>query len=343
MNEIQILSDLVKFNTIKDKENKEIINYIENYLLKLKFTTQKKEKYLIASYGKNPKLGFIGHSDTVEYIDGWNTNPHELTVIEDKLYGLGACDMKGGIAAFLAALSNIDLTKLENGIKVYITYDEEIGFGGINELVENNENFTEYIIVGEPTDNKIMTGCKGLFAVKIFSSGIKVHSSTPEKGKSANSNMIKLLYELEEYYKNNIRGEIDNKYEVPYTTMNIGLLNGGSAINSVAANCMSYVDFRTIDNIHVEMLKSKLDELCKKYDARYEVDVDVKTFYNDISFLNETYTAGFMTEASFVKDRKRLILGPGPVTAHEVNEYITKESLDKTIKLYENIINKICK
>ena len=341
MNEIKILKDLVKFNTIEDKENKEILDYIQRYLENLGFKLEKREKYLIMSYGQNCNIGFIGHSDTVEFIDGWNTNPHELTQIGDMLYGLGSCDMKGGIAAFLQALAELDFKKIKQGIKVYITYDEEIGFTGIKDIVYLNEKMPKYLIIGEPTDNKIMTGCKGLFAVKIFTSGIKVHSSTPHKGKSANTSMIKLLTELEEFYNSNIKNKLNEKYQVPYTTMNIGLLNGGSAINSVAAECMSYVDFRIIDNEHIEILKEKLQELCEKYDAKFVVDIEVKSFYNDIEFLDKTYTAGLMTEASFIEG-KRMILGPGPMTAHEVNEHVSIASLRESVNLYKSLINKAC-
>ena len=340
--EEKILKDLVGFNTIKDRQNKEILDYIENYLENLGFTVEKRKKYLVMSYGKSPKLAFIGHSDTVEYIDGWDSNPFILTKKENNLYGLGACDMKGGIAAFLSALSDIDLKKLKYGIKVIITYDEEIAFTGIKEVIKDDIKIPEYVIVGEPTDNKAMTGCKGLFAVKVFTNGIKVHSSTPHKGKSANLNMIKLLNELDIFYNENIKGEINKEYEVPYTTMNIGLLNGGSAINSVAASCMSYVDFRTVSNDHVELLKCKLNELCKKYDAKYEIDIDVKTFYNNIDFLGKTYTAGFMTEASFIGECKRIILGVGPMSAHEINEHVNIESLKNCKEQYIKIVKETC-
>lgn len=342
MDEVTILKELVRFDTIKDKENNKILDYIEKYLLNLGFKTEIRDKFLVMTYGEKPRLGFIGHSDTVEFIDGWKSNPHELTEVGDNLYGLGACDMKGGIACFLALLSNIELSKLNYGIKIYITYDEEIGFSGIKDIVKLNTKLPEYLIIGEPTDNKTMTGCKGLFAVKIYTDGIKVHSSTPDRGKSANSNMVKLLNELEKYYNDNIKIDKNEKYEVEYTTMNIGLLNGGSAINSVAASCMSYIDFRTIDNSHVDKIKNKLNELCDKFDGRYEVDVDVKTFYNEISFLKDTSTAGFMTEASFVSGN-RIILGPGPMTAHEVDEHVSKKSLKKCIEQYKNIINNVCK
>ena len=340
--EEKILKDLVGFNTIKDRQNKEILDYIENYLENLGFTVEKRKKYLVMSYGKSPKLAFIGHSDTVEYIDGWDSNPFILTKKENNLYGLGACDMKGGIAAFLSALSDIDLKKLKYGIKVIITYDEEIAFTGIKEVIKDDIKIPEYVIVGEPTDNKAMTGCKGLFAIKVFTNGIKVHSSTPHKGKSANLNMIKLLNELDMFYNENIKGEINKEYEVPYTTMNIGLLNGGSAINSVASQCMSYIDFRTIKNEHVEAIKQKLDSLCKKYDARYEIDIDVKTFYNNIDFLGKTYTAGFMTEASFIGECKRIILGVGPMSAHEINEHVNIESLKNCKEQYIKIVKETC-
>lgn len=342
MDIVNILRDLVKFNTIKDKENKKILDYIENYLINLGFNTKYKNKYLIMEYGKNIKFGFIGHSDTVEYIDGWNTDPFLLTKIDNNLYGLGACDMKGGIAAFLSAISDIDLKKLKYGIRVYITYDEEIGFTGIKEIVRKKEIFPEYVLVGEPTENKEMIGCKGLFAIKLYTKGIKVHSSTPDKGISANTNMIRLLCELEDFYNDKIRNIKDDKYEISNTTMNIGLLNGGSAINSVAAECMSYIDFRTISNNHVTMLKEKLDELCKKYDGYYIVDIDVNTFYNEICNIKNGYTAGFMTEASFIDNCKRIILGPGPMTAHEINEHVDINSLLKCKEQYKDLIDKIC-
>ena len=117
--------------------------------------------------GKNAKIGFLGHTDTVEYIGGWNTNPFELTQIEDKLYGLGTCDMKGGIAAVLEAVSQIDFSELSYGMKLYVTYDEEIGFGGIYDITNSNEVFPEIMIFGEPTNNEMLVGSKGLLELHI--------------------------------------------------------------------------------------------------------------------------------------------------------------------------------
>jgi len=342
MEKYKILKDLIKFNTIKDKENNEIIEYIENVLLQKGLKTEHKGKYLIMTTGKDAKLGFLGHTDTVEFIDGWETNPFELTKKENKIYGLGVCDMKGGIAAMLDAIIETDLSKLKHGIKLYFTYDEEIGFGGIYDIVKTNEEFPETMIFGEPTDNEILVGSKGLLEVDISFRGIKAHSSNPAKGKSANMNAIKFLYELYEFYNKNINKDLNENYEVPYTTMNVGLINGGSAKNSVPAKCEVTIDFRTIKSEHTALLKQKLKELSNKYDCTVSVFEEIEPFCNKVEFAKEMKTANFLTEASVVKNSKRIILGPGPVTAHEINEHITEESYDRLVKQYKNIIERIC-
>ena len=341
MEKYQILKDLVKFNTIKDNENTEIINYIEEKLKKLGFKTETKEKYLIMSIGENAKLGFLGHTDTVEYIEEFK-NPFELKFEGETIYGLGVCDMKGGIAAMLDCLQEMDFSKIKNGLKLYFTYDEEIGFGGINDIVENNEKFPEYMIFGEPTNNEVLVGHKGLLEYKINFNGIKVHSSNPEKGKSANLNAVKFLYELDDFYNKNIKVEKEELFEIPYTTMNVGIINGGSAANSVPAKCDITLDFRIAKSNHIEILKNKINELCKKYDANAKIIEQVNSFIDEIDFLNEVKTANFMTEAGKISGSKRIILGPGPVTAHEVNEHITKQSYEKLVEQYKDLILKIC-
>ena len=343
MGDHKILKDLVSFNTIKDKENKEIINYIENYLKQYNFKTEYKGKYLIMSIGENPKIGFLGHTDTVEFIDGWTSNPFELTKKENKLYGLGACDMKGGIAAILEAVSHIDFTNLKYGMKVYFTYDEEIGFGGIRDIVEKKEKFPEIIIFGEPTNNEILVGTKGLLEYHFNFIGKKAHSSNPEKGISANINAIKFLSKLNEFYENDIKPFKEECYEIPYTTMNIGIINGGSAVNSIPASCIVKVDFRIANEKHIELIKSKVDELSKIYLCESNIFDCIPPFI-DKAFIKENQkTANFLTEASLVKGVSRIILGPGPVTAHEVNEYITEDSYNKLVEQYKELIIKICK
>lgn len=342
MDKYNILKDLVKFNTIKDKENKEILDYIEKYLKELGFRTEYRTKDLVMSIGSDPKIGFLGHTDTVEYIDDFK-NPFDLRIQDGNMYGLGSCDMKGGIAAILYVMSKLDFTKLKNGIKLYFTYDEEIAFGGVNELVSNNERFPEYMIFGEPTNNEVLNGSKGLIEYEICFKGIKAHSSTPNKGISANLNSVNFLYELNNFYERIIKYDKNDAFEIPYTTMNIGIINGGSAKNSVSAYCKVELDFRIIDNKHIEVINNKIDELCNKYNAEFDRTTCIKTFVNDINFIKKVKTSNFITEASLIDKSKKIILGPGPITAHEVNEYISINSFDKLVEQYTDLIHNVYK
>ena len=90
----EILKKLVSYNTINDKQNKEIMDFIEDYLKTYNFTIERVDKCLIAYNDKYPNIGFIGHTDTVDYLE-YDSNPFELQEIDNKLIGLGACDMKG--------------------------------------------------------------------------------------------------------------------------------------------------------------------------------------------------------------------------------------------------------
>lgn len=343
MEQYKTLKDLISFNTIKDKQNKEIINYIENYLKEYNFKTEYKGKYLIMSIGQSPKIGFLGHTDTVEYIDGWNTNPLELTKINNKLYGLGTCDMKGGIAVILQAISEIDFTKLKYGMKLYFTYNEEIGFGGIYDIVNSKEIFPETMIFGEPTNNEILVGTKGLLEYHLEFIGKKAHSSNPEKGVSANINAIKFLVELNEFYEEEIKPFKEEAYEIPYTTMNIGIINGGSAVNSIPANCIAKLDFRIANENHIKLIKAKINDLSEKYNCNSIIFECIPPFIDKTYIKENQKTANFLTEASLVKGSSRIILGPGPVTAHEVNEHITEESYKKLVQQYKEIIIETCK
>lgn len=341
MKEFEILKKLVSFNTIKDKENEEILNYIEDYLIGLGFKTEIKTKNLVMSIGENSMLGFLGHTDTVMYTNEF-IDPFNVKIKDDKLYGLGVCDMKGGIAAMLDALSKIDFTKLKYGMKLYFTYDEEIGFNGTFDLVNADEMFPKYMILGEPTNNEIFVGSKGLVEYDVKFVGKKAHSSNPNIGIDANMNCVKFIYELNEFYEKEIKSNENNMFEIPYTTMNVGVINGGIEKNSISDNCDITIDFRPVYKEQIQKFKNELKELSKKYNAIVSNIVEIQPFTNEIEFIKEMKTTNFITEASLVGDNvKRIILGVGPITAHEVNENITIESYKKLIKQYKKLIYEI--
>ena len=334
----EILKNLVSFNTIRDKKNKEIMDYIENFLKQYNFKTERIEKCLIAYNSENANIGFVGHTDTVDY-ETWDGDPFTLQEVDNKLIGLGACDMKGGIASILSVISKIDLNK--NKIALYLTNDEEIGFEGIytiKDMIKPNN-----IIVGEPTDNVPVYGTKGILELKIEFFGIKCHSSTPNKGISAIMETIKFINILDEYYNNEIKKDLVNDFEIPYTTMNIGLINGGESLNSVPEKCTITIDFRIVKESHINEILEKIENILKNFKANLIVNETIppKLNSNDISFLEKISTKKetkcYLTEGSVI-DKNFIILGPGPDTSHQKNEYITIDKLNKTVELYQAII-----
>ncbi len=351
----KILKDLVAINTIADKDNNRIMDYIDSFLSNLGFEIERKKnaetgkEVLIGKYGENPAIGFLGHTDTVDITDGWTTDPHELTEKDGVLYGLGACDMKGGIAAFLSAISETDLSKLQKGLAVYCTYDEEIMFGGVKDLVDAGTKFPPHVIVAEPTDLIPMIGSKGLIEYIFTFKGVTTHSSTPIDGKSSNKNAVKFLNRMMDF-EQELRKTPSPFFRVPYPTMNIGIIEGGTSINKVPDKTTVYLDFRICDSEReYPLIRKAVDDAIEGLDGTYEIINDIASFRNNSELVHvyeeKTGKKGQpffgITEASFFEG-DRVILGPGPMTAHEANEHITVESLDKTAEIYSDMIQMLC-
>ena len=351
----EILKDLIAFNTIEDKENHEIMAYIEDYLKPLGFTVEKMANkdngklVLIASYGDDPALGFLGHTDTVDIGEGWVTDPHVLTEKDGDLYGRGTCDMKGGIAAFLAAIGETDLAKLKKGIKVYCTYDEEIMFGGVKDLVEAGTVFPPHVVVAEPTDLVPQPGSKGLLEYIFTFEGESTHSSLPIEGKNSNKNAVRFLNRMLDF-EEELKKETDDFFGVPYSTMNIGIIEGGTAINIVPAKTTVYLDFRINDSAkQYDRIRAAVDEALEGLNGSYDIINDIASFQNAgplVSFYEEQTGKKAepffgITEASFFEGDK-MIIGVGPVVAHEPNERVNIKSLEDTTELFRKVIEKVC-
>lgn len=334
----EILRKLVSYNTIRDKQNKEIMDFIEGYLKNYNFKTERDKKCLIAYNDENPNIGFIGHTDTVDY-ESWDGDPFVLQENSDKLIGLGACDMKGGIAAILSTIGKIDLDK--NKIALYFTNDEEISFEGIKTI--RDKIIPMNVIIGEPTNNIPIYGTKGVLELRVEFYGVKCHSSTPDKGISAIYECIKFIHEVNDYYEKVIKKDKVDDFEVPYTTMNIGMIKGGETVNSVAGKCEISMDFRIAKKEHLLSIIEEIKKILKKYKAKLIIKQNIAPNINenDISFLEKISSKKeikcYLTEGSYI-DKNFIILGPGPDTSHQKNEYINFSSLKETEYLYKKII-----
>lgn len=351
----EILRDLVAINTIADKENSRIMDYIESFFTPLGLTVERKKnqntgkEVLIARYGSDPAMGFLGHTDTVDITDGWTTDPFTLTEADGNLYGLGSCDMKGGMAAFMAAIAAADLPKLKKGLAVYCTYDEEILFNGIKDLVDTEDAFPPHVLVAEPTDMIPMAGSKGLLEYIFTFTGVTTHSSTPIDGKSSNKNAVRFLSRMMDF-EEELRKTPSPFFGVPYPTMNIGIIEGGTSINKVPDRTTVYLDFRICDSRReYPLIRKTVDQALEGLDGTYEIINDIPSFRNDSSLVNEYETLTGrnaepffgITEASFFEG-DRIILGPGPMTAHQANEHVREADLARITEIYGEMIRKLC-
>ena len=192
---------------------------------------------------------------------------------------------------------------------MFFTYDEEIGFSGINELIDKKIKFPNNIIVGEPTNNEVINASKGLLELKITFKGISSHSSKPEEGVNAIENCIDFINKLKNYYNELKEETVDSKY----ATMNIGVINGGRSMNIVPNNCEVQIDFRTIFKEQNEKIIKKVNEIIDN-NTTCEVINNINPFINSFFKIN---MSDYITEASFIELENKIILGVGPINAHK--------------------------
>ena len=233
---------------------------------------------------------------------------------------------------------------------MYFTFDEEIGFDGIKLLVNNGEQFPKYLILAEPTDLKPVIATKGCMEFKVDFFGKSAHSSTPEEGNNAIISAHKYIGELLEFSEE-LKQEKNEMFSVPYTTINIGKIKGGDAVNKIPDKCSIQFDARTIDNSHNILIEKKVQEVAKKYDCKVENYINIGANINFDNKMIETIekitgnkriSENYVTEASFIKNSNSVIMGLGPITAHKCNEYIEKDKLNKLVEIYERIIEEYC-
>lgn len=357
MDKYELLRDLIQFNTSFDAQNKSIMEYIDKYLCELGFKTHyvidddTHKLCLVATVGENIDLGFVCHTDTTALGVQWDHyDPMTLTMDGDKFAGLGICDMKGGMAAVLAAVGNIDWRDVKKGLKLYFTFDEENHYSGIKTLIAKEKAFPQNLIIPAPTNLYPVISTKGLLKLSVLVTGKEAHSSDPTKGINAIENCVNLLGQLYQFNAN-LKADKNNIYELPYTTFNLGKINGGSSLNRVPGECSIYLEYRTIKAAHHQQIIEKINELATKYNSYVTIIDDIKPittfgekFIVELEKLtgNKRSSIAVVTDGSFLGDYNVVLLGPGPITSGTKDEYISKFSYDTLIRMYTKYIKQCC-
>lgn len=357
MENYKILRDLIQFNTAFDAQNKSIMEYIDRYVTGLGFRTKyivdddTQKLCLVATAGKDAELGFVCHTDTVALGANWKDyDAMDLTVDGDKLVGLGISDMKGGMAAVLDAVGKFDWKNAKRGLKLFFTFDEENNFTGIKTIVAKEKEIPENIIIPTPTSLCPVIATKGLLKMSVLISGKEAHSSNPTKGVNAIEKAVGFLGEVYSF-NNKLKAETNPSFEVPYTSFNLGKIDGGVSMNRVPGSCSAYLEYRTISLEHNKRIVERITALAEKYGGFVTIidNVQPMTTYAEqmIAELeeltgNRRSSIAVVSDGNYLLNRSVVLLGPGPVTSGEKNEFISKFSYDTLVNMYSRILKTKC-
>ena len=366
---IEMLRRLVAFDTTSRNSNLDLIKYIQSYLedfgvaSTLVPNAEGTKANLYATIGPADREGGIvlsGHTDVVP-VDGqpWTTDPWTLTEKPDgRLYGRGTCDMKGFIAVALAHVPAFQRARLKVPMHLAFSYDEEIGCLGAHSLVEKlmgNVPRPQAVIVGEPTMMGVVNAQNNGGGINATFTGVEAHSSMTHLGVSAihfAGDFIHWLNELQvELAARPPAGGIDT---VPnHTTINVGIVTGGTAGNILARECVLSWGYRTLPHGDPWEVQRRAEAyiaelLLPKMRARHP---DANIVLKRRSFVpglkpeeneeaaklalewtggNRTYAVPYGTEAGIFRAHgiPTVICGPGDISqAHQPNEFVARSQM----------------
>ena len=380
MNSIQILEKLISFDTVSSNSNLEIISYCEKILkdagaeITLIKNTEETKANLFATIGPVDQPGIIlsGHTDVVPVTNQkWKTNPFKLTEIDNKLYGRGTADMKSFVACALNAASKASSMNLKTPLHFSFSYDEEIGCVGVRSLIEMLKNSSInplFCIVGEPTSMQVMSGHKGKVNASVLIKGKEAHSALTTKGLNSIYLASEFIQGIQSIQTNLINNSThDNDFEVPYTTLQVGKIEGGVAVNIVPSSSSLLFEIRSLHsddpNLILKDIKILSEKIVKSHidkfpDTEIEIKVtsqypalntmknsDVISFLNGLTGNNSVEKVSFGTEGGLFSNELNIqtaICGPGSMNqGHQPDEYIEKVQIDLCDQMLENLLNKL--
>ena len=373
----ETLRDLVAIDSVSQRSNAEIISYLATRCeaAGLKITrlpyfddagVEKLNLVAQTSVGDSTaadsifELVLVGHTDTVPYHPAW-IEALRLTEKDGKLLGRGACDTKAFIASALTAIENIDLSKLEKPLALVFTADEEIGCLGAKRLARARPFTARYAIVGEPTSLQPMRAGKGYCLAEITVRGREAHSAYPQIGASAIFRAARLIGRIEQIAAE-LKQDQRAGFDPPYTTMNVGLIEGGSAKNIIAGECRFTLEWRTIPGQdsdyalnHVRQAAADLqqqdaDFVCEIDAARADKSFETRADSPLVQFLEESSgkesgTVAFGTEAPSLIDlgADAVVFGPGDIrVAHRTGEFVPVDQLNRCVEILSQAIQRFC-
>lgn len=258
MGALDILEKLVGFPSVVGKPNGEVVEWIAGYLDSLRITAhvlpgpEGDRANLFATIGPADKAGYIlsGHMDVVPATEaGWDSDPFTMRAEGGKLYGRGATDMKGFLAAALAAVPSLLQGPLSRPIHLAFSYDEEAGCRGAPHLLCRLPELCHPplgAIIGEPSGMRPILAHKGKAAARVTLKGRPGHSSRPDLGLNAIHAMTAVQQAAVKAAFDLVQGPFEAEFEPPYSSLSLGTINGGRAVNIIPELCTMELEARAI-------------------------------------------------------------------------------------------------
>ena len=375
----ETLAQLVSIDSVSSHSNSKIIEYLANRCDQMglhvrqfpyadEFGVEKINLIALAGtqFAHNPEarieveLALVGHTDTVPYDPNWD-EALKLTEREGKLYGRGACDTKAFIAAALTAVEASDLKRLTHPIALIFTADEEIGLLGAKRLADARALRARYSIVGEPTSLRPMRAGKGYCLAEIIVRGREAHSAYPDLGSSAIFRAAQLIIQIKNLAEE-LKKDQHVAFDPSHTTLNVGLIRGGTAKNVIPGECRFTLEWRPIPGQEPERLLALLSSAIaeqKALDPGFVCDVDAaradkgfETSHNStlVRLLegisgHDAGTVAFGTEAAQMTElgAEAVVLGPGDIrVAHQTGEFVPINELEKCVEILKKAVEALC-
>jgi acetylornithine deacetylase len=370
----QTLAELVRIDSVSARSNSEIIAYLSERARASGFRVLSSpyrdddgvEKInMIAVAGTEAEkpeveLAIVGHTDTVPFESAW-IDALRLTERDGKLYGRGACDTKGFIAAALTAVEASPLQRLRRPLALVFTADEEVGCLGAKRLASARALGARYSIVGEPTSLQPMRAGKGYCLAEITLRGREGHSAYPSLGASAIFHAARLVNRIEKIAEE-LKARQSDVFEPPFTTLNVGLIRGGTAKNIISGECRFTLEWRplpgqaaalVLDLIHAAIEDEKghdEDFDCSVKVIRLDGGMETRAESALVQLLAEASgrdagTISFGTEAPQMAEMgaEAVVFGPGDIrVAHRTGEFVPLEELRECVRILTRAIEHFC-
>lgn len=371
MDTLAWITRLIAFDTTSRHSNLPLITEINDWFSyhhitpRLTYDATKQKANLFATLPARDGridggLVLSGHTDVVPVDEqSWQTNPFEAVQLNNKVYGRGACDMKGFIAVLLALLPEFQKLSLSYPIHFAFSYDEEIGCIGAPLLIADLQQAgikPKACIVGEPTDMHMVVAHKGIQVFRCRVHGLAAHSSLTPAACNAIDYAAKLISFIRTY-ANELRqtGPFDTHFDVPFTSISTNMIHGGTARNIIPAECEFYFEFRYLPQMKPETIIEKirsyaqnelLPEMQREY-ANASIAIDnqgaapsfeasseavIKHLAADLLAETDIRKVAYATEAGLFQQANipTIICGPGHIEqAHRPDEFVTFVQLEK--------------